>query len=140
MYIRESKTTNKKTGEVYVKHQLVASVRTEKGPRNKVIMSLGTLTIPRIDWKRLAHALECKITGQTSLLGKEDAELELLALKMVSNYGLSKALKATEFTPEIDTVVEKRTSEDDGHKGFIPINLNSIKLKNTRGLVQKQSA
>jgi hypothetical protein len=68
MYIRESKTTNKKTGEVYVKHQLVASVRTEKGPRNKVIMSLGTLAVPRIDWKRLAHAIECRITGQTSLL------------------------------------------------------------------------
>jgi len=127
MFIRESKTINKKTGEVYVKHQLVASVRTSKGPRNRIIMSLGTLTIPRIDWKRLAHALECRITGQTSLLEEHDTDLELLALKLVSNYGLSKALEAT-------TAAENEQLEKDDRNQFVPIDLNSVKLKNTKGL------
>ena len=129
MYIRESKTKNKKTGEVYIKHQLVASVRTEKGPRNKVIMSLGTLVIPRIDWKRLAHALECRITGQISLLEEHDADLEILALKLVSNYGLSKALEAVasveEETPQKDNSAQNR---------FVPIDLSSVQLRNTRSL------
>lgn len=130
MFIRESKTKNKKTGEVYVKHQLVASIRTSKGPRNKVIMSLGTLTVPRIDWKRLAHALECKITGQTSLLGTHDADLEALALKLVSNYGLSKALASVNSMEDTDN--EQRESSN--NKQFVPIDLNSIRLKDTRGL------
>jgi len=92
MYIREYKIKNKKSGEVYVEHKLVASVRTDKGPRQRVIMPLGTLTVPRIDWKRLAHALECRITGQQSLLGAHDTDLERLALKIVSNNDLSKSL------------------------------------------------
>jgi transposase len=133
VYIRESKTKNKKTGEVYVKHQLVASVRTEKGPRNKVVMSLGTLAVPRIDWKRLAHALECRITGQTSLLEAHDAELELLALKLVSNYGLSKALQA------INRFEDTRppNGNPEGSKEqrrFVRVDIGSVKLKNTRTL------
>ena len=93
MFIREYKQTNKKTGEVYIKHKLVASIRTEKGPRQRIIMPLGTLTIPRIDWMRLAHALECRITGQKSLLEAHDADLERLALKLVTNNSLSKSLE-----------------------------------------------
>jgi len=41
MFIREYKQTNRKTGETYIKHKLVTSVRTEKGPRQKVVMPLG---------------------------------------------------------------------------------------------------
>jgi transposase len=134
VYIRESKTTNKKTGEVYVKHQLVASVRTEKGPRNRVIMSLGTLTAPRIDWKRLAHALECRITGQTSLLEPHDAELELLALKLVSNYGLSKALRATAKAAEVADGGDKAPVENSAGKSLVSIDLDSVRLEDTRGL------
>ena len=130
MYIRESKTKNKKTGEIYVKHQLVASVRTEKGPRNRVIMSLGTLAIPRIDWKRLAHALECRITGQTSLLEAHDAELENLALKLVSNYGLSKALETVAAVEQ-----KQRQQPANNNQGqYIPIDLESVKLQHTRTL------
>ena len=44
-----------KTGENYVKHKLVISVHTTKGPRQKVVMPLGVLTVPRIDRKQLAH-------------------------------------------------------------------------------------
>ena len=132
MFIRESKTKNKKTGEVYVKHQLVASIRTETGPRNKVIMGLGTLTIPRIDWKRLAHALECRITGQMSLLEAHDADIELLALKLVSNYGLSKAIKNNAIFGEQPH--EEGNSKKESKKKFISINLSSIRLKNTRTL------
>jgi len=129
MFIRESKTTNKKTGEVYIKHQLVTSVRTDKGPRNRVIMSLGTLTVPRIDWKRLAHALECRITGQTSLLEEHDADLELLALKLVSNYSLSKSLSVSVVG------ADEQAQEKKGEGAQkISIDIDSVKLKKTRGL------
>ena len=54
-------------------------------------MPLGTLTVPRIDWPRLAHALECRITGQESLQA-HDADLERLVLKLVLNNCLMKIL------------------------------------------------
>ena len=130
MFIRESKTTNKKTGEVYVKHQLVASVRTEKGPRNRVVMGLGTLSVPRIDWKRLAHALECRITGQMSLLEGHDADLEALALKLASNYGLSKNLRA----PAATGGRQEGQERENGRGQFVSIDIGSVKLRRTRGL------
>jgi len=99
VFIHETKFTSKKTGKVHVQHKLVESIRTEKGPRHRVIMCLGTLTLPRIQWKRLAHALECQITGQQSLLGAHDADIERLALNLVSNHELSKA----RIKPLLDT-------------------------------------
>ncbi|MCL2337476.1 MAG: IS1634 family transposase [Firmicutes bacterium] len=131
MFIREYKQTNKKTGEVYIKHKLVASVRTDRGPRQRTVMPLGTLTVPRIDWKRLAHALECRITGQQSLLKEHDADLELLALKLVSNNDLSKSL-------EILTETKLREQEEYLKKPdpsrYVPIDMNSVRLKDTRSL------
>ena len=131
MFIREYKQTNKTTGEVYIKHKLVASVRTDKGPRQRVIMPLGTLTVPRIDWKRFAHALECRITGQQSLLGTHDADLELLALKLVSNNDLSKSLEVLrEAKIEEHEAFQKETD----FSRYVPIDLNSLRMKETRGL------
>ena len=54
MYIRETKTENRKTGKVYVKHTLVESVRTPKGPRQRTVMQLGRLSLPRKHWPSLA--------------------------------------------------------------------------------------
>jgi transposase len=131
MFIREYKQTNTKTGEVYIKHKLVTSVRTEKGPRQRVIMPLGTLTIPRIDWKRLAHALECRITGQQSLLQEHDAELERLALKIVSNNDLSKSLG---ILRGIMLEEQEEYLKKPDRSRYVPIDLGSIKMKETRGL------
>ncbi len=42
MFIREVKTINKKTGNKYIKHVLMESVRTENGPRQRTVMQLNT--------------------------------------------------------------------------------------------------
>jgi len=47
MFIRESKTRNKKTKKVYIKHALVESVRTERGPRQRVVLTPGRLAVGR---------------------------------------------------------------------------------------------
>lgn len=65
MYIRETKTTNRKTGTVYVKHTLVESVRTPNGPRQRTVMQLGNLSLSRRHWPSLAIELERRIAGQT---------------------------------------------------------------------------
>ena len=131
MFIREYKQTNKKSGEIYIKHKLVTSVRTENGPRQRIVMPLGTLTVPRIDWPRLAHALECRITGQESLLKAHDADLERLALKLVSNNDLSKGLEVMRgaMLEEQAALMKKQD-----RSRYVPIDINSVKMKETRGL------
>jgi transposase len=68
MFIRESKTRNKKTGKVYVKHSLVESIRTERGPRQRLVMTLGRLAVDREHWKQLATALEAFLSGKEELM------------------------------------------------------------------------
>jgi len=68
MFIRESKTKNKKTGKVYIKHSLVESVRTERGPRQRVVLTLGRLAVDREHWKQLATALEAFLSGKEELM------------------------------------------------------------------------
>ncbi len=67
MYIRETKTRNRKSGKVYAKHSLVESARTADGPRQRTVMQLGRLTIPRKSWPALASELERRLAGQFEL-------------------------------------------------------------------------
>ena len=71
MHIATITTKNKKTGKVYINHKLIQTIRTEKGPRNRVVMSLGKLNLPKDDLKKLAFVLEGRITGQASFFEDE---------------------------------------------------------------------
>jgi transposase len=98
MYIRAINTRNKKTGTIYTKHTLVESIQTPKGPRQRVIMHLGQLTIPRVEWKLLASILESKLSGQESLFGEVHPEIDSLAQTLISNNQLSKQIQSAPNT------------------------------------------
>jgi len=67
MYIRKS--TRKYKGKIYTNHLLVESVQTPKGPRQRIICSLGSLDPgPAEEWLVLAHKLESALQGQEPLL------------------------------------------------------------------------
>lgn len=85
MFIRQTTTHNKKYNTSYTKHQLVESYRTEKGPRQRVIMELGTLTVPKSEWRKLAAILEARLAGQESLLA-EDTRLAEAADAAMEHY------------------------------------------------------
>jgi len=121
MFIREIKTTNKKTGDVYIKHVLVESVRANGQPRQRVVMGLGRLDLPRREWKKLAHALECQLSGQISLLEDNDKFIDDLALSLVSNNQLSKKLR----------VLETAAVPSDNDR-FVSIDMNTISTEKTR--------
>jgi transposase len=81
MYIR--KNVKKEKGKTYTNHTLVESVRTPKGPRQKVICTLGDLRPrPRKEWLKLAHRVENALVGQEELLEKPDAEVEEIVRKV----------------------------------------------------------
>ena len=71
MYIREYVTTNKKTKTKYVTHRLVESFRVYEGSKSsvkqRIIMHLGTLELPKSLWQKLAKVLEARLAGQISL-------------------------------------------------------------------------
>ena len=75
MFIR--KTTSKYKTKTYTNYLLVKSVHTPKGPRQKVICSLGDLSPrPARQWLELAHKIEDALVGQSSLLEACDPEVE----------------------------------------------------------------
>ena len=98
MFIKETRTTNKKTGNVYIKHTLVESVRSSKGPRQRTIMQLGKISIPRDQWPLLAGVLERELSGQTALTGFEDnlitPAVRKTAEKAINHYCFSQYRKA----------------------------------------------
>ncbi len=63
MYIRATNTKNKKTGKSYTTHRLVETYQTEKGPRQRMVLSIGKLDLPKSRWKELAKALEYRLSG-----------------------------------------------------------------------------
>lgn len=67
MYIKEIKTRNRNNDKEYVKHILVESIRTEKGPRTRTVMQLGKLALPKEFWPLLTAELESRISGQIQL-------------------------------------------------------------------------
>src|SRR6516162_11631608 len=72
MYIRKTTKTHK--GKSYDNYLLVESLSTPKGPRQKIVCSLGSLApAPREHWLDLAHRMQASLAGQVSLTSPETA-------------------------------------------------------------------
>jgi len=67
MFIREITKKDHQTDKVYVYHRLMESVRTPKGPRQRIVLDLGRLELPRTQWKVLADRIEQILCGQRNL-------------------------------------------------------------------------
>ena len=105
MYIR--KTVRRYKDKTYVNFLLVESVLTDKGPRQKVVCSLGDLSPkPPEQWLALARKLQDALTGQLSLPGMADDDPELEQLKHVL---------PTQTAPpgDVDTTITAISSPDD---------------------------
>lgn len=77
MYIR--KTIRRYKDKTYVNFLLVESVLTDKGPRQRVVCSLGDLSPkPPEQWLALARKLQDALTGQLALpgLAEDDPDLQ----------------------------------------------------------------
>ena len=81
MYIRKVTHTDKKNQQGYHTFKLVESVRTERGPRQRALLNLGSeFTLPEEQWKDLANRIEEILTGQSPLF-IYSAEVEDLACR-----------------------------------------------------------
>ena len=76
MFIREKSKTVK--GKKYIQHQLIESIRTPAGPRQRLVLNLGCLDLHQDKWKELANTIESEVHQQSRLF-VTDPQIEKLA-------------------------------------------------------------
>lgn len=119
MYIRMVKKTVKK--KEYIVHRLVESYKTKEGkPRQRVIMNLGTLDLPKNRWKELATLLEQRIQGIITLQSFTP-ELDGMADDLYATYTFAKS--------KPQAIKESLNNRD-----LVTVDLNSIQTSESRTL------
>ena len=68
MFIKEIIKKNPTSAKTFTYYRLMEAVRTARGPRQRIILNLGKLDIPKEEWKTLANRIEEIITGQQVLI------------------------------------------------------------------------
>lgn len=128
MFIREVKTRIK--GQEYTAYRLVEAYRNSEGkPRQRVIMNLGAIDLPRNRWKELAYLLEQRVLGQVTF-ESITPELERLADDLYAR------AQFVHVKPEAERESEEK-------RDLVHADLNSIRFSQIRSLgpelvVQKQ--
>jgi len=81
MFIRKTTHADKKNKKEYHTFKLIESVRTERGPRQRMLLNLGTnFSLPEKRWKELANRIEEIVTGQDALFAYPE-DIETLAAR-----------------------------------------------------------
>jgi transposase len=78
VFIKEIVKKNPNSDKTFTYHRLIEAVRTPRGPRQRVILNLGKLDLPKKDWKTLANRIEDVLCGQETFL-LPSPEIESLA-------------------------------------------------------------
>ncbi|WP_298343616.1 IS1634 family transposase [Ferrimicrobium sp.] len=71
MYIR-AVDTKTKTGKTYTKYQLIESYRSEKGPRQRIILTLSDFDLDKPLWPALARAVSERLSGAESIFAEDE--------------------------------------------------------------------
>jgi transposase len=113
MFIRKKKGQYKE--KTYTNYQLVESLRTPEGPRQKVVCSLGNLkSRSRIEWLKLARKVEAALQGQLDLMEEYDEEVTDIVNKVheqrEKDRPEAKKTKETDGAPQSDDLVTVRTN------------------------------
>lgn len=54
--------------KTFTYHRLMESVRTPKGPRQRVLLNLGHIELPASEWKTLANRIEEIVYAEASFM------------------------------------------------------------------------
>ena len=120
MYIREYKTKNRETNTTYVTHRLVEAYRDGSKVRQRIIMHLGTLNLPKTRQKELAYLLACRISGQMSIIEK-DNELTELADSLIQHHDFKEKKR--------EEIIIEQNRED-----LTPVKLDTVSTAASRTL------
>ena len=102
MFIRKTRISNRETGKSYFNFQLVESFRTERGPRQRILLNLGAdLDLDKQECKILANRIE-ELSQGIGSLALYSEKIERLAEQYTSQlvHSLSKQVPSEERTAE----------------------------------------
>lgn len=119
MYIKKVKKRNGKTKKVYEYIHLVENVRTEKGPRQRLVLNLGDLAIYPTQYKAFAKRVEDILTGQRSFLDL-DAGLEKQARAAAEKIFRKQAREMSEEAQADYQSVDVNSLETEAHRSMGP--------------------
>ena len=123
MFIRKTKKNDPKTQKSYFTYQLIESVRTARGPRQRILLSLGsTLELPEEEHKNLANCIEEIISGNKSLFPYPE-HIERLA-KLYASQVVRRLSEPQEQSKDPETVEPKQN--------FVTIDVDSIEKSEPR--------
>lgn len=123
MFIRKTRLANPKTQEVYYNFQLIESVRTERGPRQRILLNLGAhLDIDDEERKLLANRIEELFKGVQSFITYSE-KIERYAQRYSSQ--LVKRLSMGQPESNVKEAIPPE---------FVNINVNSIQKSEPRSV------
>lgn len=112
MYIRDA--YKKKGDKKYSCLVLVETIRTRKGPRQRTILTLGNIAVPKEKWTHLAEMIKRRLSGQRGMFLDEPEELLGVTESIIERLRRKGKLKAREERPEdvIKTTVNEVKVEE----------------------------
>ncbi len=119
MYIRSIKVANGKTKKQYTYLNLVENIRTDKGPRQRIILNLGKLDIDSSQYKALSKRIENILSGTRELFDL-DEDIEKIA-QQVSDRIFTKRAKDAQLKAQAQA-------------NFVAVDVNSLETKKVRSL------
>jgi transposase len=123
MFIRETTKTDRKSGKKYISYQLVESIRTEFGPRQKILITIASDTVlDSSEKKDLANRIEEIVVGSPSFLSYSE-KIESLAQIYASQ--VIHRLSCSENT-------QKPQDKEELPAEFVSIDINSIEKSEPR--------
>ncbi len=117
MYVKKVRKRNGKTQKVYEYIHLVENVRTEKGPRQRLILNLGNLDIYPTQYKAFAKRVEDILTGQRSFLDL-DVSLEKQARVAAEKIFRKQAKEIGEGEESDYRIVDVNSLESEMHRSL----------------------
>lgn len=119
MYLRKTSKTHK--GKTYTNFLLVESLHTPKGPRQRIICSLGALApAPRGHWLDLAHRLQAGLQGQSSF-PPADVPIDTLVKKVRRGRPAPAAESPTSASATIAVDPQRVTMEESREAGTVHV-------------------
>lgn len=108
MFIRKTRKLDPITKKAYFTFQLVESIRTERGPRQRILLNLGSdLELSQQELKEVADRIEQILSGQTILI-LPDPKIERLAQgaasRLIKNLAQPATEKETSAVPDLVTI------------------------------------
>jgi transposase len=108
MFIRKTRKLDPVTKKAYFTFQLVESVRTERGPRQRILLNLGSnLEFSQEALKGLADRIEQIMCGQAVLITldpKIESFAQTTALRLIKNLAQPAGEKETSAVPDVVSI------------------------------------